>query len=64
MKKANKYNYLYILQGLYFGKWEDLTATDKKDPNAYKEIKADKKAYQENEGGIYRIIERREVAGV
>ncbi len=35
--------------------------TDKKDKNAYKEIKNDKKAYQENEKGIYRIIERREL---
>ena len=61
MVKTNKYNYLYILQGFYYGKWEDLTTTNKKDINAYKEIKADKKAYQENEGGLYRIIERREL---
>ena len=60
--KKNKYNYLYILQGFYFGRWEDLTATNKKDATAYREIKADKKAYQENEGGTYRIIERREIA--
>ena len=43
-KAKNKYNYLYILQGLYYGKWEDLTATNKKDANAWREIKEDKKA--------------------
>jgi hypothetical protein len=52
----NKYSYLYVLQGLYCGKWEDLTASEN-----YKEVKNDKKSYQENEMGSYRIIQRREL---
>lgn len=56
-----KYNYLYVLQGFYGYGWEDLTQTDKADKNAWKEIRADKKAYLENAPGQYRIIERREL---
>lgn len=54
--KKNKYIYLYVLQGVYSCKWEDLTYSEN-----YKEIKADLKAYRENEKGIYRIIQRREL---
>ena len=54
--KKNKYRYLYVLQGIYSCKWEDLTYSEN-----YKEIKADLKAYRENEKGIYRIIQRREL---
>ncbi len=49
----NKYTYLYVLQGKYNG-WEDLTASE-----SYREVKDDLRAYQENEGGQYRIINRR-----
>lgn len=58
----NKFNYLYVLQGNYgYGHgWEDLTAADNSF-KGWKEIKADKKSYMENEGGTYRIIERREL---
>ena len=61
--KPKKYNYLYVLQG-YYGHghgWTDLTAVDKSEPGALREIKADKKAYLENEIGVpFRIISRRE----
>lgn len=50
--KQNKYSYLYVLQGLYYGKWEDLTCTDKKDKNAYKEIKNDKKRIKKMKKGF------------
>ena len=49
----NKYTYLYVLQGKYDG-WEDLTASE-----SYKEVRADLLAYRLNEGGQYRIINRR-----
>lgn len=54
--KTNKYIYLYVLQGRYGYGWEDLTASEK-----YSEVKADLKAYRENEKGCYRIIQRREL---
>ena len=50
----NKYIYLYVLQGRYFGKFEDLTASE-----SLNEVKADLKAYRENENSEYRIIKRR-----
>ena len=58
----NKFNYLYVLQGNYgYGHgWEDLTAAINSF-KGWKEVKADKKSYVENEGGTYRIIERREL---
>lgn len=59
--KARKYDYLYVLQGSYGFGWEDLTATDKADPKAYREIRANLREYRENEGGSYRIISRREL---
>lgn len=52
----NKYTYLFVLQGNYGQGWEDLTASEKR-----KEVRNDLKAYRENEGGIYRIIRRREL---
>lgn len=53
MKKKNKYQYLYVLQGNYgyghgFGE-------------SYREVKENFKAYRINEGGNYRIIKRREI---
>ena len=57
----NKFNYLYVLQGDYgYGHWDDLTAAEKTF-KGWKEVKADKKCYVENEGGRQRIIERREL---
>ena len=56
MKRENKYTYLYVLQGNYSYGFEDLTASENR-----KEIKNDLRDYRENEGGNYRIIERREL---
>jgi hypothetical protein len=56
MKKPNKYVYLFVLQGDYGHGWEDLTAEETR-----KEIRARMKDYRENEGGTYRIIQRREL---
>lgn len=60
MKKQNKYEYIWIIQGRYgcYG-WEDLTASE-----IYREAKIDLKAYRENERGIpFRLIQRRELKG-
>lgn len=57
--RQRKYDYLYVLQGKYGAGWDDLTAA----PQTWegrKEIREDLKAYRENEGGLYRIIKRRE----
>lgn len=56
MKKPTKYIYLHVLQGQYGHGWEDLTASESR-----REVVNDRKAYQENEGGGYRIIQRREL---
>ena len=58
---ANKYDYLYVLQGHYGYGWEDLTAEDSNELGAWKRIRQTRKEYRENEGGSYRIIERREL---
>jgi hypothetical protein len=59
--RQNKYNYLYILQGHYgYHGWEDLAAEDKAIRGAYRRIRQTRTEYRENEGGSYRIIERRE----
>ena len=55
MKNQNKYNYINVLQGQYGQGWEDLCADE-----SYKEIRQNLKEYRENEGGSYRIIQRRE----
>ena len=57
-KKQNKYSYISVLQGLYFAGygWEDLCADE-----SYKAIRQNLKEYRENEGGSYRIIQRREL---
>jgi hypothetical protein len=52
----NKYIYLYVLQGAYGCGWEDLTASE-----SLKETKQNKKEYQDNERGKYRIISRRDI---
>ena len=55
MKDIKKYNYINVLQGQYGQGWEDLCADE-----SYKEIRQNLKEYRENEGGSYRIIQRRE----
>ena len=65
--KARKYMYLYVLQGHYGFGWEDLTAEDKNSPrneygSAWQRIRANKMEYIANAPGMYRIIERRELA--
>lgn len=57
-KKANKYEYLHILQGDYGFGWEDLCAEESRT-----EVRARLREYRENEGGNYRIIQRRELKG-
>ena len=57
----NKYIYLHVLQGRYVGwghveRWEDLCASE-----SSREIRQNLKEYNENEGGYYRIISRREL---
>ncbi len=46
--------YDYILQGHYGDGWEDLTCEETR-----KEAITQRKCYQENEGGTYRIIRRK-----
>ena len=60
--RRNAFLYLYILQGDYgYGHgWEDLSAEDKAQPGAWKRVVQTRKEYRDNEGGTYRIIERRE----
>ena len=53
--KHNKYSYLFVLQGNYGQGWEDLCASE-----SSKEVRDNRKDYRENEGGTYRIIQRRE----
>jgi hypothetical protein len=61
-KRRTKWIYLYVLQGNYgYGDgWQDLTGADKSLYGAWSEVRRDLKDYQINEGGTYRIIERRE----
>ena len=64
MKRSNKYVYLPVLQGDYgYGHgWEDLAAEDKGVAGARHRINITRRDYRANEGGNYRIIERRELA--
>jgi hypothetical protein len=65
-KRPNKYVYLHVLQGHYgyategTGEmvsqgWEDLCASE-----SFAEVRANLRDYRENEGGRYRLIQRRE----
>lgn len=54
----SKYEYLYVLQGLYSLGWEDLCAA-KYNNTGRAEVHANLKDYQKNEGGSYRIVARR-----
>ena len=61
-----KYSYLLVLQGYCGHGWEDLAAEDKHSGRneygtTWLRILRSKKDYVENEGGAYRIIERREL---
>ena len=51
-----KFCYLHVLQGKYCQGWEDLTASETR-----REVVSDMRAYRNNEGGQYRIIQRREL---
>lgn len=71
--RARKYDYLYVLQGDYGQGWEDLTAEDKHGEHTrdgaklrgpWDRIRQSRREYRENEGGTYRIIERRELRAV
>ncbi len=62
MKKDNKFDYLYVLQGDYgYGHgWEDLTA-EEQTPEGRKRIRVNLSLYRKEEGkGSYRVIKRRE----
>ena len=50
----NKFEYLFVLQGYYAFGWEDLTTED-----TLREAKEQMRTYRENEGGTYRVIQRR-----
>lgn len=52
----NKYTYFWVLQGYYAHGWEDLCAEE-----SHKEIRQRRKEYRENEGGEFRIVQRREL---
>tara|TARA_R100000963_G_scaffold32699_1_gene24577 strand:+ start:526 stop:705 length:180 start_codon:yes stop_codon:yes gene_type:complete len=51
-----KYEYLHVLQGRYGFGWEDLTASESR-----AEVRSNLRDYRHNEGGEYRIIQRREL---
>jgi hypothetical protein len=51
-----KYEYLHVLQGRYGFGWEDLTASESR-----AEVRSNLRDYRQNEGGDYRIIQRREL---
>ena len=56
-KKPTKYEYLFIVQGRYFGRWEDETAEED-----YREAKKRLKEYRANiPEYAHRIIQRREL---
>lgn len=65
IEKANKYRYYKVIQGNYGYGWgdEDFHETDSryctKNRAAFLE---NLRAYRENGGGIYRVIQRREAA--
>lgn len=59
--RIRKFDYLYVLQGDYGHGWEDLSAEDKTTAGAWTRIRQTRQEYRDNEGGTYRIIERREL---
>ena len=62
--KTNKYRYLVVLQGNYGYGWDDLVTYDTAESGWMAEMKADRRAYRENEPGVsHRIVHRRELNG-
>ena len=57
---SRKFDYLVVLQGNYGHGWEDLTAENKAESGAWRRARQTLKEYRENEGGCYRLIQRRE----
>ena len=56
VKKQNKYEYLYVVQGNYGYGWEDLISSED-----HREAKARLKDYRDNEKKYsHRMIQRRE----
>jgi hypothetical protein len=49
----NKYDYLWIVQGIYGSQWEDLTA------GTWREAMENLWDYRNNETGLFRLIQRR-----
>lgn len=56
MTRANKYLYLYVVQGNYGQGWEDLTASED-----YREARANLREYRANDPAPTRMIKRREL---
>jgi hypothetical protein len=54
-RRENKYDYLFVLQGRYGHGWEDLSASE-----SMAEIRRTRREYRDNEGGEYRVIQRRD----
>lgn len=60
-KRVNKWEWIYVVQGYYYGKWEDLAAAPI-GREGRKESSEDLKAYRENAPNtVYRRIRRREL---
>lgn len=64
--RQNKYKYRKVLQGWFYGGWEDLcyypcNSTHSMTREAWQEMKSDLKAYRENDPRAYRIVFRREL---
>ena len=60
--RQNKYRYLVILQGNYGYGWDDLVTYDTANADWYNDLRADRKAYRENEPQYpHRTIHRREL---
>lgn len=60
--KQKKYKYLRIIQAYICGQWCDYTAYDKNDREDMEALRADWKAYLENDPYPLRIITRRMLA--
>lgn len=58
-RPPSKYVIISVLQGMYDGKWSDLTWYNPEDTDYKKELNADRKSYAENEGVPLRTIHRR-----
>lgn len=54
--KANKYNYVKVIQGNFGYGWEDVSIYDKQD---FSLVKNDLKEYRLSDTDVYRVIDRR-----